>query len=601
MVTLVAMVVVGLLGQKEQSPLDQIPALQTKVSMDDSMLPLRDFASQLQASTQVPMVVSQEIADRKIGAFFKDRPAAEVMHRLESTLFVRWVASEKGLRLVLPKEIDAEERSMIQTEKQPVSDIANETLRAWAAAGHEPYDQVLEEIKELRASASSLEKDPSPAAKAKLADVYDQLLDIGDLEYNRENWELGSVLDRLGPSSIDRLMNGQAVAASNDSIEGVPKLPAGVTLSGNHAPEPHSLSFVFLDRLEGDLKVATHILNGDANGGAVFTRTANLRGDRRFGDRVRKEPLFKRLEQWRRIDDASILNTRLDSAATAPPAWLQQTLTASDQLGWLYHMSGVPIICDAYRMPATYVRSIKGDTIREWLANFATPSAHSLLESSGGRVHTEGGWLLFRQGRYWRLLESEIPESKLRPFEKPKRKPIGLDELAQFASTLTVAQESRIDPKKLVTRFSLTALVGNVPALRLWADLPSELRDLASKDVLPVETMPSSSRDLYVDALYELAYKSGVPDRFLSSLVPGAALPTGIGLMVRSSIKENTIITNGGDALDDPGADGLSVMRDEHEYDGVIFRLGSDSQRSISYFVPLTVHPKKPAKGLRSY
>jgi hypothetical protein len=584
---LALMIVLGVQAQLAVSPIDAIPALGAKLSVDDAMLPLSDLTAKLESATKVRLSVSKEIADRKVGAFFTDRPASEVMRRLESTLFVEWEPDGAGLKLVLPSETKAQERSMIAADREALRKVLTSKLTAWADASREPYESEKQRIKELQGSYSDLEKDTSPSGKRRAQDALAQLIDLGGLQYSRQFWDLGSVLSNYGPDAVDTVLSGQAIAASNDPMQGSVRMGPDANPTGSSPIPAHYLTFLFFEPASARLTVTTHSVSGSTSGGGVWFSSFDMRSDRRIGDELRKEPLYKRLEAWKKADDNPVLDTPIASGVKLPQPWLQGTLTASDQLSWLSHSTGIPILCDAYRVPATYNHIIAAATVRAWLPDLGSQEGSSQIAVNRGVVRTEGGWLLYRPASYWRYLDSEIPERVLRPLERADAEMPSFEEYAKFAAGLSPEQESRIDPSHIVTRFPLKPLVGNIPIMRLWQSLSDSERRRALKGFLSASDMSTSSRQLYLEALYQLGYKAGVPDRYLAALLPNVPLPGGMGLSAIAATDTGGFNTNTAEQLLEPDSNGIIMSGNMYHYaDVFLFRLGVEGGGSINYTVP---------------
>lgn len=162
------------------------------------------------------------------------------------------------------------------------------------------------------------------------------------------------------------------------------------------------------------------------------------------------------------------------------------------------------VIADAFRVPARPVR--EGNTLAEWLSRFTIEEP--------GYLRIEGDWLLFRHARYWRLRRSELPKTLVRQMEqKTATEGLTLDDYATLASRLTPEGILRASESTGYSfRFDRAPLQYAAPALRFWASLTAEQKNMAlQRQPLPYVCLTPVQQKLFYEAMVHRLHERSNP------------------------------------------------------------------------------------------
>ena len=240
------------------------------------------------------------------------------------------------------------------------------------------------------------------------------------------------------------------------------------------------------------------------------------------------------------------------SRAIAPAypksAWLGGRLTLADLLVAWHAASGLPVVADAFRVPA------KGTGVPP---ASALAALQAVAAGEGASLRVAGGVARVRHPAFWRLREQEISESDWNAIERGSA---GLDGLVAFAGRLKPAQAaSFLSLEPPVSKVDTRAFREAYPALLLWSALPGAARSalLAGRPVGLAQV--SGAADAYAFALREAPYY-GMGD-------PSAVLamdPAKVGI------------------FGSPGANSISI------------RLAGERGEGVGYTLPFSAVPLSP-------
>jgi hypothetical protein len=217
--------------------------------------------------------------------------------------------------------------------------------------------------------------------------------------------------------------------------------------------------------------------------------------------------------------------------AIPSPGYLAKAFSMAEHLEYLAKSAGVPVIADAFRLPASYEEYMPAATVGEYVRSLLS---QTMPETRGGYFRADHGWLLFKHARYWRQLGAEIPENLYAPIEKQATS-LGLNDYADFAAALTPLQAATFPYRPALTRFPRLPLAPGLPGLRLWGSLSPDQRQAAYGAGLPVSAMSPSQRDIYRWAVTELLWLTGLNETFLPLLMRGLDSADQLGFFMRDA------------------------------------------------------------------
>ncbi|HVT12386.1 MAG TPA: hypothetical protein VHE55_08975 [Fimbriimonadaceae bacterium] len=515
------------------------PRLAKAISIHVKLVPLSECMKAFSDATGVGIYVAPNIAERKVTVIFKNRRASEAMGMLAQTLFCDWTNEVDGFRLELPHETVNQELGLLSAEQAVLKERLAAFVEGVESISDRPKDELIEQREEARAKLASLRFSHDHVDQKKVQEAQKQFNFL-----NQVNWyEMGYAL-RNGPSAQETLAAGGTVFASTDRGKALP-LPISAVPGGRvRVVEPGPDGKPVIETRTPTGAVAAMRCNpvtgrfqfrlfatGIGTGGSIRQSQEEwLLDTGEAENKLWKMPLRKRLRDWGRTLDAALLTRKLaKDQAVASPGYLAEALTMADHLEHLAEAADIPVISDAFRQPVSgesyFNAATVGDYVRQ-LRDNALPSAR------GAAFRTEKGWLLCRHARYWRMLDSEIPEKLFAPIEAKvaAKKPLTLDDYATFATALTPWQAMVFCYRPSLTRFPRLPLIHAMPALRLWGSLGSDQRNQAYAQGLPLAAMGPAQQDLYRTALNELLWIGNVNETFLPILMGDMRGSADIGL-----------------------------------------------------------------------
>lgn len=571
------------------------PRLAKPISIHVKLVPLSTCVKAFSDATGVGIYVAPSIAERKVTVIFKDRPASEAMTMLAQALFFDWTSEVGGYLLENPHETVNEELGMLSAEDAVLKERLAAAVKELADTAERPKEELIEQRDKLQTELDHLRPSRNPDDKKK----YEELRK----EYRQFNWldwyDIGYAL-RNGPTALDALTAGGTVFASTKRGEALPlpitAIPVGVTMvlvqgpDGKPMPERRTstgaVAALRCNPVTGRLQYKILGTGLGEQGGIQTGREAWLLDSGEAESKLWKLPLRKHLRDWGRTLDPGLLAKKLPKEAAGPesPGYAAQALTMADHLEHLANSADVSVVADAYRLPVSGEGWMGGATVGDYVRELRDKAAY---ETRGATFRTEKGWLLCRHAHYWRLLNSEIPESVYAPMEAKAKagEPLTLDDYATFAGNLTPWQAMVFCYRPSLTRFPRLPLVQAMPALRLWASLGSDQRRQAYESGLPAAEMSPEQMQLYRVAVNELLWVGGINETFLPVLMNESGANAGVGLFLLDANNGiNTNMPNRSETLDPPqrqiytSAD-LAAIR-AHSYE---FAFGSTPHSNSSF------------------
>jgi hypothetical protein len=419
---------------------------------------------------------------------------------------------------------------MLDAEADALKKRIQDYVTNLTAMAGRPKEEVLEEQKRLRDQMQALGRGNDADSRKKMQELRTAYAKVA----NAYQWDLGFAL-RAAPNAAASLASGATLFASTKKGEALP-LPASaipqfqtnVLVPGpdgkprSELRSPNGAVMVIrLNPVTGELATTTMATGlGDSAAGGVGGRRAIL-DTGEVEAMLKDEPLKKRLREWARDDNGSVLAHKLASPPAAKAAgYAQRAYSLADHLEYLADTAGIPVVADAFRLPVSSEQYMNAPTVGEYirsLRDLAMPPTRS------GYFRTDKGWLMARHPHYWRQLAREIPESALEPLEAKAaagQMPT-LDDYAAFAGSLTPWQALAFADFPPLTRFPRLPLVNALPGLRVWASLNTSQREDAYGDGLSIQAMTPQQQDLYRAAALSLLWQRPVKESFLPLLMHG--------------------------------------------------------------------------------
>jgi len=509
------------------------------ISMRLKIVPLSECMNEFQKQTGVEFDVAPNIEDRKLTVVFRDKPAQEAMAMVASTLFCKWSSEGDGYRLDLPMDVRNEENRMLDAEHNVLKErIADVVKRMTDIASH-PKDELTDERDQMDKEMAKLRQSRDPESQKLLNELRKQHSRFDYLGW----WDIGAAL-RGSDNAADALASGSTLFASTNPGEALP-LPVSATPTftarvvvpgpdGKPVVETRTpsgcVAAIRVNPVTDELEVKT-VATGVMPAAGQTTNKMQLLNSGEAQTKLIRMPLRRRLAEWARMLDTKMLDIKPAPPATpeVSPGYAARALTMADQLEYLADSTGISVVADAYRVPATGEQYLTGNSVGEIVRQLRFATLENVI---GGTFRSENGWLLYRHPNYWRMLDSEIPESAFAPLEaKPKSgKPITLADYAEFASSLTPWQAFVFPYRAPLTRFPRLPLIKAMPALRLWASLSDGQRRIAYVSGLPLLEMDPSQKDFYRVALNELLWVGQANESFLRVLMGDANANRDLGL-----------------------------------------------------------------------
>jgi hypothetical protein len=510
------------------------------ISMRLKIAPLSSFVKELGKEAGVGIFVAQNIADRKITAIFKDKPAKEAMAMVEKTFFCEWKKDSAGYRLVMSRESQRQESDQLQAEQEFLRNRVATIITQMTALAERPKEEQAEIRDRMKSEMDSLRPLQDAASKKRYAELR------ADSEKFRwlYCWDIGFAL-RNASAASDTLAAGRALFASTKRGEALPlpssSIPAFRTQilvpspdGGEPRPEVRSASGAFAalrcNMITGDLdwKVLATGLGPSAAGGTGTSIPVLNTGEADIA--LAKTTLRTRLRTWSGFDDTVALKSKIvRSKATAPtPGYYAKAFSIADHLEFLADCAGIPIIADAFRLPASTEVFMSSDNVGDYVRDLLSQTMPGV---QSGHFRTESGWLLFKHPQYWRRLAAEVPESLFDPMER--KGSWSLSDYVGFASGMTPLQAEVFKTTPSLTRFPRIPLMKGIPAFRVWGNLSGDQQRQAYGPGLPFSSLNSSQKTLYVEAVMGMFWQFGLSELFFPLILKGSDPGDQMGLLMR--------------------------------------------------------------------
>ncbi len=499
------------------------PRLQRNVTLRLAMTPLSDLARSLSAQLQIPIQVSPAIADRKITLVCEQRSGAEVMRMAAQGLMLEWTVSGSGYLLRVSQEAKSlEDKQMKHEAREAIAQIS-----AWLLRTRRYKDETREEMNAAWGNALGLKNAPGQTA------VQKQAADERIRDLPSSIWM--SVAQTLLESRqlIPRLVAGDAILASSDPEDNLPGLSLSylntLSYSGSRYkpvravgriafnPERHALTFTYVTGFglrEYLMPISQELELSQASEG----------------------PLQTALNRWSGYFDASIGVREL--AKDNPPSFPNSgyrsgQVSLADHMAYLAVATGTPIVADAYRRAASPASAASGKTVADYLSN--------LRHSSGpyqrvGAFRSEGGWLMIRHQRYWRLQQTEIAERLLMPLEHKIQKQgyASIDDYALLAGKLGEHHRNVFAPgSRPLLRFATLPFRQSWGFLQLWSALNPQQKLQCQGAGLLHGGLANTQVAKFRQAVQDHLWSASVPETNLNYYMRGDIDPTEVTLSCR--------------------------------------------------------------------
>ncbi len=515
------------------------PKLAKPISLRLKIVSLSECVKAIRDQTSVGIYVSPNIEDRKVTVVFKDRPAAEAMEMIAKTLFCQWSSEAGGYRLEMLREAVNEETGLLAAEEDVLRDRIEATVKQLAELGKTPRDDLVVERDRINADIERLPYSRDPADKKHVDELRKQSSKFSLLYW----WDIGYAFGR-GKDTVSQLTAGSTVFASTDEqsvlplpASSIPQFRARVVVMGDDG-KPHeevktstgAIAPIRCNSVTGMLEVkvlGTGIM--PAAGGT--SRSLPILNTGEAESKLYNAPLRKRLRDWARTLDTSILARKISGESHSSPGYTAKAFTIAEHLEHLADSAGISVVADAYRLPASSEGYLSGQTVGDYtrqLRDETTP------EVRGGFFRTERGWLMYRHGRFWRQVAAEIPEKLWNKIESRPADRLGLDDYVAFASSLSPWQAQVFPYRPSLSRFPRLPLIDAMPALRLWGSLSAEQRQIAYRSGLPASALSGTQLDLYRFAANEIMWRTGANEVFVQYLMKGTGAGE-LGLFMRDA------------------------------------------------------------------
>ena len=493
------------LACQSTEPIAQDARLAANVTIEAPIITLQTLATRLSAETGVQIKVADNIQERKVTLFVRDRPARETMAALADTFFLAWTPDGKGYRLTLAKGLADEEAEAVRLDRERMQAKIDDTFAGWRELDSaSPEQQAQEQAKlsrELKALAGATDQ-----ASANRRAVIERWLDLS----SESGWSSFAVAYNGHQSEIDEaLLAGRTLFASGRPDDDCPKL--GESFKRNNAADPArrydgAIALMHVDfagaKLEGMFAFV-----GVHPGRGVPAGTRLLTGD----DSAYR--ISKRFAKWSTVADTAVADLPLGPAPIRNP----RLITLADQLAYLHQRTETPIVADAYRVPCTVGRQMV-DTIGDFAAQLSTLSALRFAKGAVG-FRLSSGWLEARHLLYWRLQPREMSEDVVKPMENLAARGTNpsTEASAALAASLTDIQVGGLNDEQCPTIVAFpTNQLGAFRSLRLWNALSEAQRLSArSRDGLGLDGLGPSQVALAKAALLQMFWNGTVTDQRL--------------------------------------------------------------------------------------
>ena len=506
-------------GQQSSKSFASDVRLKAPITMRLKIVSLADLTNELQKLTKVHFLVADDIADRKITTIFHDRPTSEVMTAVQDALFLEWKKAGGGYRLSLPISVEREEDEIKTLERETVKAGLTQAIKEYSAAASLSAEEKQRRLGEIKTQLAQLKLDPSPEGQAKTAALLQSrsvLVSMSGQALCKAN------SDDLG-ATVDSLLAGRTLCASNRPEDSVPKLPQGY-LDHLLKIEPEAQAAIAMMHFNADDQTlqGESCVGGAPHRGNSVTDFFFYRPLLDESVILKDAKLIKRMATWSQAVDAKVMDKALakDAPVEMAPGYFSHAgsgFTLAEHLEFLADSADIPVVADGFRAlcsPSTY---LTGADVKTYINNLRASMFRkgTIGPSVVGYVSSRNGWLMARHESFWRRQTIEIPESIIQPIEqaaKTKDYPT-VEDYAQFAGGLTYDQANSIRDHRLMAayRFDTFAFQDAMASFQLWATLSADQKQLAMSDGLKLINLNNDQVKVILDGWADKMWRGRLP------------------------------------------------------------------------------------------
>ena len=516
---LLASLVFGECAWSQASDVSKDARLQKPISIKLKIVQIGDAISKLSKISGVPLDRSPAIKDLKVTVLVHEVPAGLVLDKIAKTLGCEWKADGQLFRLVMnPDEQTARTRYSEAEEDAAQKEIAAELDTISRVSNMDPA-AAQKELLDLE-SAKNGSKPPDP-----------DRIDLLKHAMNRQDIMLGRFLSDLSNDKLSAFWRGDVVGVPPNLAEQKFQEPTATGLAGP-APVTRGLTapgasmssmplFVQYDpllyrvqALQGFgiryiAKRLGKIITSPLPAGALANMT--------FGKEV--------LSWDMPVPTDGDLTKLTIQPSKSPSQYSNHLYSIADFLEKAFDQSQVPIIADAFRVPALSKDFDRGvGEYTSWLSN--------LKKDNSLTTRFEDGFVLVRHGGFWRLRKFETPEEQIAVLEaKVSKTGPTLEDYGAFVSKLSPEQAKPFCIRNgSLVKFDTTPIERGLPALKFFAELDRGSIEKATQDGIAFAQMSAALRESFTDAAIQGVFFGASPSSFNLGLVNFAATGDGRGL-----------------------------------------------------------------------
>jgi len=530
-------------GQSVPMPFDGDVRLKPSITLNDKIVPLSTIAIQLERATQVHFTVDKSIRDRKVTVFVQDKPVSEVMWAVQSALFLQFENSGDTYRLVLPDRIWHEEEEIIADEDDAVKNAISAELRRLAGLCTKSIHAMAQEVSELQEKMKPLVSKHDHDSVDEVSRCQSRLNEL-------EDYRVAGVALAMGPdfdAVTQRLVAGQSLAASSESVYGLPQLDPRMVPDLRDG----GLSLVFssacaimkYDALSHKLVIHVRTVGQDDSNGVSMFDAIDLSPQIESG--TARSKLRKRTNAWSQLLDTKVAFAKLPPKTPAPPAseYYGRAYSLADHLEYLSKAAQVPIVADAFRIAVSDERYMSGPDLITYIGNLRSIPKFGNALASPGPIRTENGWLMVRHNHPWSRQLTEVPESVMQGLESEMNgdSTPSVDEYADFVAKLSPIQALAFSKNNAILMRCPTNPLHNILALNLWAHLTRAERDLAKSDSLTMGALDADKRPLLFQCCLEILMDSLANENNVKAVF---SMDTGLRMSIEEVAAKPGAITN---------------------------------------------------------
>lgn len=425
-----------------------IQGLETPVTLEEKDQLLIVVLKQLSDKTGVKCLGPESLNNQKLTIFAKDKPASELLKRIQSVLGCVG-ETHSGEYFLRPGDELKEVPSYCVAEEKLRESIATARLSALSRLATGDIDR------------KAAEKSEDPAIQWALPRANQAAFRVAALCFRVNGFHTEPITFMVAPPP----KNAPGHRIVNVGID-----ESTADLAG-------SVVTTCFYRSTGELRAVP--INGAAVDNGEFLTKPYLFA--RPPKELAAKPFAKLLQKWETPID-SFPSEMLSKEAQEPnepvdPGYSQRRFSISEELEEIYRRTGIPIVSTSFRTPALAKALPQNVGTKQMIEQL------SLTENCFLRA--EDGYLLVRHPAYWLLASSEPPEGAVLLMEKlAKDRGLTLDDYANFAFMLS----GRGDPgeyfavppqcdrwmeqRGILTRFDAKPIEQAFPGLYLIGALP---------------------------------------------------------------------------------------------------------------------------------